>query len=108
MIHPGSKTTQITKGTIEFVLSGTGFTVLISHGTLGGFDQAMAIAQLFDQEEFSFLAVSRAGYLRSTASTGRTPQEQADSFSELLDHLGISEVAVMGLSGGAPAAISFA
>jgi pimeloyl-ACP methyl ester carboxylesterase len=102
-----SQLAEVSSGRIEYALVGAGPVVLISHGTLGGFDQGLAIASLFDQGCFSYLAVSRAGYLRSDPSTGRTPQEQARSYSELLDHLGLASVAVMGLSGGAPAAIAF-
>jgi pimeloyl-ACP methyl ester carboxylesterase len=86
---------------------GDGPVILISHGTLGGYDQGLAVAQLFDQEKFSFLAVSRAGYLRSTPDTGRTPEEQAHSYAELLNHLSIKPAALIGLSGGAPSAIAF-
>lgn len=86
---------------------GDGPVILISHGTLGGYDQGLAIVRLFDQEKFTYLAVSRAGYLRSTPDTGRTPEEQAHSYAELLNHLGIKSAALMGLSGGAPSAIAF-
>lgn len=103
-----SQLAEVTGGAIEFATAGVGPTVLVSHGTLGGFDQALAISQLFDQEKFRFLAVSRAGYLRSSPKTGRTPEEQARSLVELLDHQGVPSAAVMGLSGGGPAAIHFA
>lgn len=108
MENTNSQTALIPSGKIEYSFTGGGPTILVSHGTLGGYDQGLAISRLFDQEKFRFLAVSRAGYLRSSASTGITPQDQAQSFAELLDHEGIPEVAVLGLSGGAPAAISFA
>lgn len=105
---PTSQLAQVSGGNIEYALVGNGPTVLVSHGTLGGFDQALAITQLFDREAFSFLAISRAGYLRSSPAMGRTPEEQARSFVELLDHEEIARAAVLGLSGGAPAALSFA
>ena len=108
MTKSSSQIALISSGEIGYALVGKGPTVLVSHGTLGGFDQALTIARLFDQDRFSFLAPSRAGYLRSSPETGRTPQEQARSFVELLDLEGIASVAVMGLSGGSPAAIRFA
>lgn len=103
-----SRTAAVFGGRIEYATVGSGPTVLISHGTLGGFDQALAIAELFDQTRFSFLAPSRAGYLRSSPGTGHTPEEQARSYVELLDQLGIGSAAVMGLSGGSPSAIAVA
>jgi pimeloyl-ACP methyl ester carboxylesterase len=108
MEYPASKVAAVANGDIEYCLVGKGPPILVSHGTLGGYDQALAIADLFNQARFSFLAVSRAGYLRSSPETGRTPEEQARSFVALLDHLDIAAAAVMGLSGGALAALSFA
>ena len=103
-----SQIAKISGGNIEYCLVGKGPTVLISHGTLGGYDQGFAISQLFNNDIFSFLTVSRAGYLNSSSSTGRTPEEQAQSYKELLDKEGISSIAILGTSGGAPAALRFA
>jgi hypothetical protein len=63
MEHPISQIAKISGGNIEFAFAGDVPTVLVSHETLGGFDQALAISQIFDQSAFRFLAVSRAGYL---------------------------------------------
>ncbi|WP_420641073.1 alpha/beta fold hydrolase [Candidatus Leptofilum sp.] len=103
-----SQLATVSGGQIEYTLAGKGPAVLVSHGTLGGYDQSLAIVGLFNQEKFCFVPVSRAGYLRSAPSTGRTPNEQARSFVELLDSEGIAKAAILGLSGGAPAAICFA
>jgi pimeloyl-ACP methyl ester carboxylesterase len=108
MDNLSSQIAVISGGEIEYTLAGKGPAVLVSHGTLGGYDQALAISGLFNREAFSFLAVSRAGYLRSSPATGLTPEDQARSYVELLDHLGLSNAAVMGISGGAPPAITFA
>lgn len=105
--NPSSHVALVSGGVIEYAFVGEGPVVLISHGTLGGFDQALAISALFNQEAYRFLAVSRAGYLRSSPETGRTPEEQARSFVELLDYHSIPSVAVIGLSGGSPSALSF-
>lgn len=103
-----SQIANVSGGQIEFTQVGKGHTVLVSHGTLGGYDQGLAIADLFNQKQFRFLPVSRAGYLRSTPATGRTLDEQARAFVELLDYKGIEKVALLGTSGGAPSAIRFA
>lgn len=103
-----SQTTEISSGKIEHGSIGNGPAVLISHGTLGGYDQGYAISQLFSQEKFKFLCVSRAGYQNSSPTSGRTPEEQAASYIQLLDKEEISEVAIIGTSGGAPSALQFA
>ena len=103
-----SKTAAVSGGQIEYTLAGEGPAVLVSHGTLGGYDQALAISHLFNRNKFRFVLVSRAGYLRSSSGIGQTSQQQARSFAELLDREGIATAAVVGLSGGAPAAIRFA
>ena len=69
------------QGVVEYATSGQGSPVLIIHGTLGGYDQGLAIARLFDQRRFSFISVSRAGYLGSGIPTGLTATQQADSFA---------------------------
>lgn len=96
------------RGVVEYAQVGQGPAVLIAHGTLGGYDQALAIAGLFDQNRFRLIAVSRAGYLGSGIPTGLTAAEQADSYAALLDGLGLEKAAIIGLSGGSPSALQFA
>ena len=54
------------------------------------------------------IAVSRAGYLRTPAAVGRTPEDMADVYAGLLDALNIPRAAIVGLSAGGPSAIQFA
>jgi pimeloyl-ACP methyl ester carboxylesterase len=95
-------------GVVEYATTGQGPAVLIAHGTLGGYDQGLAIAGLFDQRRFTFIAVSRAGYLGSGIPTGLTCKQQADSYAVLLDALGLEKAAIIGFSGGGPSALQFA
>ena len=95
-------------GVVEYATAGQGPAVLISHGTLGGYDQGLAIAELFDQRRFRFIAVSRAGYLGSGIPTGLTCAQQADSYATLLDTLGLEKASIIGASGGAASALQFA
>jgi pimeloyl-ACP methyl ester carboxylesterase len=104
----GSQVIEIPNGRIEYAEQGEGPAILISHGTLGGYDQGLAIVGLFQDKGYRFISPSRAGYLRSAADTGWTPEAQADSFAQLLDALNISKAALIGISGGGPAAIQFA
>ncbi|MGD8584953.1 MAG: alpha/beta hydrolase [Chloroflexota bacterium] len=96
------------RGVVEYATVGQGPAVLIAHGTLGGYDQGLAIARLFDQRRFTFIAVSRAGYLGSGIPTGLTCAQQADSYAALLDALGLEKAAIIGASGGGPSALQFA
>jgi pimeloyl-ACP methyl ester carboxylesterase len=82
-------------------------TVLVSHGTMGGYDEGLAITQLLTKS-FNVLSPSRAGYLRSPLSTGPTPEDQADAYAALLDTLNIDTVALLAISGGGPSALQFA
>jgi len=95
-------------GEIEFTAGGSGPAVLVIHGSGGGFDQGELIAQAVVGESFHWIAPSRFGYLRSTFREGATFDEQARAYAHLLDHLGISKVAVVALSHGGPSALLFA
>ncbi|TSA29920.1 MAG: alpha/beta hydrolase [Verrucomicrobiaceae bacterium] len=95
-------------GKVEYVRSGEGPSLLVFHGSPGGFDQAMLFASSLSDSGFQVIAPSRPGYLRTPLTTGLTPENQADAMLALLDSLSIDSVAVMGVSLGAPAAIEFA
>lgn len=92
-------------GPVEFDLSdGVGPVVLASHGGLGGVDQARLMLDWLGRDRYRLLSVSRPGYLGTPLSSGLGPERQADLFAALLDHLGIPNVVVVGLSAGGPAA----
>ncbi len=95
-------------GAIECMMSGEGPDVLALHGAMGGYDQSDLLARTVCDASFRFLAVSRPGYLGTSMSVGKSPEEQADAYAGLLDALGISSTAVVAISGGGPSAIHFA
>ncbi len=95
-------------GPIEYALTGSGPAVIILHGSPGGYDMGVAFSQLIDSPNFTYIAVSRPGYLRTPLASGRTPEEQADLYAALLDELSIQEAIVIGVSGGGPSALQFA
>lgn len=108
-LHAQSMVTQTARGPVEFALAGDRRApiVLLAHGTPGGYDQGFLFADLV-RRGFCVLTPSRPGYLRTPLALGRTPGEQADMFAALLDTLNIAAVAVLGMSGGGPAALQFA
>ncbi len=95
-------------GPIEYATQGDGAAVLVIHGCPGGFDQGLMAAKLANRGAFKFVAPSRPGYLRTPLAVGATPEAQADAYAALLDALGISRAAIIGISGGGPSAFQFA
>ncbi len=107
-LRASSRLVKTRCGEMEYSTTSTGSPVLISHGTLGGFDQGMVAAELILAPQFRPIAISRPGYLRTPLAVGATPEEQADAFAALLDSLAIDRVAIIGISGGGPPALQFA
>ncbi|HYG69576.1 MAG TPA: alpha/beta hydrolase [Anaeromyxobacteraceae bacterium] len=96
------------RGEVECAVAGDGPAVLCLHGAMGGHDQALLLARTIGAAGFRYVAPSRPGYLGTSLALGRTPDEQADLYRDLLDALGIDRVAVMAISGGGPSALAFA
>lgn len=109
MVHLNSASSiaETSAGHVEYVQDGEGPTVLVFHGAPGGYDQAMLLGSSLAEEGFQVIAPSRPGYLRTPLTSGLSPEKQADAMAALLDSLGLENVAVMGVSMGAPAAIEF-
>lgn len=107
-LEAGSHVVKTALGLVEYSVLGTGPTVLVAHGSPGGYDQAILVAKLLDDSRFSFICPSRPGYLRTPLATGKTPEEQADMYVALLNTLGIQKAAILGVSGGGPSALQFA
>lgn len=85
----------------------TGETILSVHGLYGGYDQALDnVGSL--SAHCRIIAPSRFGYPGSTVRGEASPADQAAVFAELLDHLGIERVFVLGASAGGTPAIRFA
>lgn len=92
-------------GPMEYAEAGAGVPILMIHGTGGGFDQGLTFAERLSRRH-RVIAPSRFGYLRSSCPPEPTAENQADAFVDLLDHLGLARVAVVGGSVGAlPAAV---
>ncbi len=107
-LNRNSKVAITSAGKIEYVLKGSGPVLLMLHGGPGGYDQSLLDMEMWINEGFSLLAISRPGYLRTPLSTGETFEQQADAIDALLGTLGITEVAILGASAGGPPAIHFA
>ncbi len=108
-LRANSLVAQTSRGPVEYARQGAGPVVLVLHGGLGGWDQALSLGQdLRAEARFTVLAPSRVGYLRTPLETGATPEEGADAMAALMDKLGMAQAAVIGLSGGGPTALAMA
>jgi pimeloyl-ACP methyl ester carboxylesterase len=101
-LRAGSRVVETARGPVEVAVAGQGCPVLLIHGTPGGYDHALAVAQVLDLTRLQVITFSRPGYLRTPLATGRTPLEQADAAAALLAALGLDRVAVVAVSGGGP------
>jgi pimeloyl-ACP methyl ester carboxylesterase len=104
----GSAVFQSSVGSIEYAVAGEGPALLALHGTGGGFDQGLTMAQRLSGMGHTIVAPSRFGYLRSDIPDDASSFAQADALVELLDELGLDRVPVIGASAGARAAVAFA
>lgn len=107
-VESGSKTMDSPYGTLEYIDVGEGEPVLVSHGTMGGYDLGLLNSQSFTGSNYRFIIPSRFGYLKSSMPADHSYEAQADSFAYLLDQLGIDKVLVQGASAGGVPAIQFA
>ncbi len=95
-------------GALEYAVAGAGSPLLMIHGTGGGFDQGLLFAARLRTLGFRIVAPSRFGYLRSSFPDDASPAHQADVLADLLDHLGIERLPVIGGSAGALTAAEMA
>jgi pimeloyl-ACP methyl ester carboxylesterase len=95
-------------GMIQYADQGDGPVVLVVHGIFGGFDAGLRLARLLVPDGFRSIVPSRFGYLGSTLPPNPSPALQADAFAALLDLLGVTSAAVIGVSAGATSALQLA
>jgi pimeloyl-ACP methyl ester carboxylesterase len=104
----GSTVIDTRCGPIEVQQAGAGIPLLMIHGSGGGHDQGMAWAGPLVQQGVRVIAVSRFGYLRTPRPADASPEAQADAHICVLDALGITRAAMMGVSAGGPSAMQAA
>jgi len=104
----GSEILKTDHGNIEYAVQGEGTPVLSLHGAGGGYDQGLWLGKLAIGEGYKFISVSRYGYLRTAIPQNASIKTQAALYKDLLDHLNIQKVIVVGGSAGGPSATEFA
>jgi pimeloyl-ACP methyl ester carboxylesterase len=85
----------------------TGPPVILLHGTPGSRHQ-LAYVDAPDLPTARYIAIDRPGYGGSTIDLAAMLDDAATDLERLADHLGLDTFYVMGVSGGAPTAISVA
>jgi hypothetical protein len=73
-----SQIIETSRGVVEYCLVGNGPLVMVQHGGMGGYDQALIWGENLRQAGFSILAWSRPGYLRTPLTSGTSIVDQAD------------------------------
>jgi pimeloyl-ACP methyl ester carboxylesterase len=108
MERPSPRAVTTSRGPVECAITGAGPVVLALHGAMGGVDQSWLLAETIGPPGLRYIAVSRPGYLGTPLAAGRSSEDQADLYAELLDRLDIHAAGVMAVSGGGPSALHFA
>jgi len=104
----GSRILKTAHGEIEYSVQGEGVPVLTLHGAGGGYDQGFWAAKLVFPDGYKLVSVSRYGFLRTPLPPNASIRSQATAYKDLLDHLGIQKIVVLGNSAGGPSATQFA
>lgn len=107
-LEEGSKTISSPYGTIEYEDIGEGIPILVSHGTMGGYDFGALQARSYLSGTYRWIVPSRFGYLRSSMAEQPSFETQADSYAYLLNSLNVDKVIVEGMSAGGVPAMQFA
>jgi pimeloyl-ACP methyl ester carboxylesterase len=103
-----TKVVETACGPVEYSEAGTGDPVLYFHGTGVTGDVMLEVEESMIEAGFRLIVPNRPGYGRTTLSPHHSAAGCAKVAAALLDSLGIRHVSVMGSSGGAAFATSFA
>jgi len=103
----GATVIDTARGPVEYATLGEGPPVLVLHGTGGGYDQGLLLAEAVGLG-FQWISPSRFGYLRAPLPEDSAPAGQADTHAALLDALHVERVAVVAIGSGALSAVEFA
>ena len=103
-----TKVVETDCGPVEYSEAGTGDPILYFHGTGVTGDVMVSVEASLVEEGFRVIAPNRPGYGKTPLSPYPSATDCANVAAALLDSLGITDAGVMGSSGGAAFAVSFA
>lgn len=96
------------RGPVGYIDAGSGPPILYFHGTGAGNDLALIMERSLLDRGFRLILPNRPGYGETPISCGEATSDAVWLACQILDHLQIGRVGVIGPSGGGPAAIAFA
>ncbi len=99
---------ETARGPVEYSEAGSGDPILYFHGTGVTGDVMLTVESPLVDAGFRLIIPNRPGYGRTPLASHRTAVDCANLAAALLDSLDLSRVAVIGSSGGAEYAASFA
>lgn len=101
-----SRILETSAGPVEYAERGSGVPLIVLHGTPGGFDQGLSLAETIGTDAgVRVIAISRPGYLRTPLELAPGPRRQGLLLGPVMDALNLHTAAVAGISGGGMAAI---
>ena len=103
-----TKIVETKRGYVEYFESGSGPPILYFHGTGVTADSMLPIESRLVDDGFRLIMPNRPGYGRTPLQPNTSAVDCADLAASLLDSLDIDAATVMGSSGGAAFAVSFA
>ena len=103
-----TKVVETDRGPVECSEAGTGDPVLYFHGTGVTGDAMVPVESPMIDDDFRLIIPNRPGYGKTPLSPHHSAADCGNVAAALLDSLGIANVNVMGSSGGAAFAASFA
>jgi len=103
-----AKVVETRCGPVEYSEAGSGDPVLYFHGSGVTGDVMLTVETSMIEDGFRLIVPNRPGYGKTPLSPHRSAAGCADVAAAFLDTLGIASVSVMGSSGGAAFAASFA
>jgi pimeloyl-ACP methyl ester carboxylesterase len=106
-LEAGSRISHTACGPVEYAVAGSGPAVLVIHGAGGGYSQVAALSEALATSGFKAISMSRFGYLRTPLPKDASPAAQADAHACLLDALGVTKAAAVGISAGSPSALQY-
>lgn len=99
---------DLPSGRVEYCDVGAGWPVLYFHGTGAGNEAAILLEQGLITSGCRLIVLNRPGYFNTSLGVSGSAGYCAELAAELLDHLQLPRVAVIGTSGGGMSAAAFA
>jgi pimeloyl-ACP methyl ester carboxylesterase len=101
-------TAHTSQGPIEYRIVGWGPAVLALNGGHTNAASPLGHEHFFLHEGYKLIIPSRPGYGATPSATGKTAEAFADALVDLLDHLRLERVIVLGISAAGPTALQVA